>query len=106
MRRSATWNGSNIKASRSGEFGRGPSAYGPLVLLPVDAAVRRYFDEVDEPIARHMEGDRAGVGLVYMDQQAGEHARDLLCVAKNSPFSRYTAASCRGCYASCHCLRS
>ncbi|MBZ5707734.1 hypothetical protein [Nannocystis pusilla] len=45
--------------------------YDLVVLVPVDAEVRRYFDGYNEPLARHLQNGKAGVGLVYMALRAG-----------------------------------
>jgi hypothetical protein len=65
--------------------------YDLVVLVPVDAEVRRYFDGYSEPIVRHMQGGKAGIGLVYMSVYAGQRYLLLSLTAASSGMSRLFA---------------
>ncbi|MCY0988524.1 hypothetical protein OV203_15435 [Nannocystis sp. ILAH1] len=65
--------------------------YDLVVMVPVDAEVRRYFDGYSEPIARHVRDGKAGVGLVYMKLSAGARYIALDLSAASSGMSRLFA---------------
>ncbi|MDC0670194.1 hypothetical protein [Nannocystis radixulma] len=67
--------------------------YDLVVLVPVDAEVRRYFDGYSEPLARHLQNGKAGVGLVYMKLHAGRRYVALTLTAASSGMSLLFAAS-------------
>lgn len=92
LRACLPWSPSSPHAADAGVRGLPPvfgisNYYDLVVLLPVDAAVRRYFGGGHRSIARHMEGDKVGVGLVYMKLYAGERFVMLRLAAATTEMS-------------------
>jgi len=67
--------------------------YDLVVMVGIDAEVRRYFSDSNRKIEDHTVNGKAGIGLVYMKMYAGQEYVRLVLTAATSGMSMLLACS-------------